>query len=958
MAMVRDDLVRAAAVFVLIASMTALAGPSEQDAVTLLDKTGLKGGLCLVIGAQDTSLAAALAAKSALYVQVLQPDAKLAAGWGLEFATSAQRENLGVRETAFAPEHYGSDLVNLIVVEDAAGLGKATLADLCRILVPDGLATLRNPPASFAGDAKALGMDAQAAGGFPAVYHKPIKPVEWRICDSVKWRAGPRAQLSSGWASVCTGDGKLFYRERMEIPGTLDASSGQLFARDACNGRVLWSVEEGKWLNETPRPLAVVKGRIFTPLDEKLVCLDSNTGKPLFDLIPSGLGRRWSLTRLEATEDVLLASGEIGFRAFALSDGKELWRLNGVDRWLYAQGKLITVTKQQIQARSLKDHNTILWTAREEKPHGLFCSDKYLHIVRNEFPWAAPSVATLSMDTGETLWSYLAPLVKGRTYSYEFFGEKFYVLAYAPYENKAQDLWVTRLNIHTGKVEAEDCGPKGAEPFNMCAPIFHKAGKYLVYFFSVWVDLENNQRTFPYLAHPSCGIGTVFADGMTYNIPSRKAGALQGISAMAPADITFDHEPGGKVLRKCADARPGPDAQEDEWPTFRANPERGNSVKASPGEKPAKVWEAALGLGGKSFGVMSGQRTGLTQAVSAGGLAVVADIDGQRIAALDAADGKQRWVFPVGSRVDFPPTLYKGLCLFAAKDGWVYCLNAPDGSLAWKLLVAPRERLIGGQDKLESLWPMVSDVLVANGVGYASAGLSFDHLGGARAVAFRPETGEVVWSQTYFDEKHTGYGAGPCANMLVAGSTGKGAALAMSGVLLDPLSGKILQRAGRLLGTLRGDMDDYLAGGVSIPRNGEDRAPVGLEDGRIWGKTIAFDRELSVAYAAGGGPETWEYKGKINLYAKKAPGKANLWEKPDSEMTVDDIVLTPQLVYCVGHYQRVKKGPELLVVAREDGKVLNTVAVEGYPAFNGMSAAGKRLFISTREGKLICYETR
>jgi len=334
----------------------------------------------------------------------------------------------------------------------------------------------------------------------------------------------------------------------------------------------------------------------------------------------------------------------------------------------------------------------------------------------------------------------------------------------------------------------------------------------------------------------------------------------------------------------------------------------------------------------------------------------VADIDSQRIVALDAADGRRKWIFPVGSRVDFPPTLHKGLCLFAAKDGWVYCLNAADGSLAWKLLITPRERLIGGQDKLESLWPMVSDVLVANGFGYASAGLGFDHLGGVRAVAFRPETGEVVWSQTYFDGKHTGYGAGPCANMLVAGNGTKGPALAMGGILLDPSSGKILQRRGSIPGTLRGGMDDYLAGGVSIPRNGEDRAPVGLEDGRIWGKAIAFDRDLSVAYAAGGGPETWEYKGKINLYAKKVPGKANLWEKPDSEMTVDDIVLTPQFAYCVGHYQRVKKDPELLVLSREDGKVLNTVPVEGFPALNGMSAAGQWLLISTREGKLICLE--
>ena len=63
---------------------------------------------------------------------------------------------------------------------------------------------------------------------------------------------------------------------------------------------------------------------------------------------------------------------------------------------------------------------------------------------------------------------------------------------------------------------------------------------------------------------------------------------------------------------------------------------------------------------------MSSQRTGLTQAALAYGLAVVADIDGQRIVAVDIKDGKQKWAFHVGSRVDYPPTRYKGLCLAAA----------------------------------------------------------------------------------------------------------------------------------------------------------------------------------------------------------------------------------------------------------------------------------------------------
>jgi hypothetical protein len=95
----------------------------------------------------------------------------------------------------------------------------------------------------------------------------------------------------------------------------------------------------------------------------------------------------------------------------------------------------------------------------------------------------------------------------------------------------------------------------------------------------------------------------------------------------------------------------------------------------------------------------------------------------------------------------------------------------------------------------------------------------------------------------------------------------------------------------------------------------------------------------------------------LNFYAKKDPKEKDyLWKIPDIELVADDIVITPQFVYCVGHYQRIKKDPELWVLSREDGKVLNTIPVEGYPAFMGMSASGKRLYVATREGKLLCYE--
>jgi hypothetical protein len=212
---------------------------------TRLEKAAT-GGLCLVVGAKDPIVPRALAAGSKLYVQVLQPDATLAARWGAAFAGQEcqEREKLGVRNATFDPEHYGSDLLNLIVVEDAAALGKARLADLCRILVPGGVVAAKTSPPGFAGEAQTLLMTAQTIASYATAYRKPVTPFEWKPADSLTWRAGMRAHMACGICGPTHGAGRFYYREWVEAEGWSNNSTTQLVARDAFNGRVLWIKQE------------------------------------------------------------------------------------------------------------------------------------------------------------------------------------------------------------------------------------------------------------------------------------------------------------------------------------------------------------------------------------------------------------------------------------------------------------------------------------------------------------------------------------------------------------------------------------------------------------------------------------------------------------------------------------------------------------------------------------------
>ena len=156
---------------------------------------------------------------------------------------------------------------------------------------------------------------------------------------------------------------------------------------------------------------------------------------------------------------------------------------------------------------------------------------------------------------------------------------------------------------------------------------------------------------------------------------------------------------------------------------------------ASPVSVPAEVrpqWQVAL----------DGR---LTPPVVAGGLLLVAEIDKHSVHAFDARDGRPRWSFIAGGRIDSAPTIYDGLVLFGCADGWAYCLLANDGRLAWRFRAAPREQLVGAFGQLESAWPVHGSVTMLDGIAYLTAGRSTYLDGGIEVFGLEPRTGRAVY---------------------------------------------------------------------------------------------------------------------------------------------------------------------------------------------------------------------
>ncbi len=935
------------------------ASPENIKPNAILQSTGLNGGLCLIIGDDSLTLGKDLAENSGLYVQILQADSKKAFRWGLDLAKSPQREQLGIRLSAFDPDEYGSQLFNLLIVNGKAVPAETTLKDLHRLLVPHGTLLMKKMPASFAKPAKQLGMKKGNVAGWDALRRGDLQE-KWEIVDSLKWRAGARAQWSVGWKGLSFGAGKFLYCERLEVPNDGAGARKMLFVRDAFNGRALWNMDLGYdndrrggttpiAISDNDRVLTVAKTQDVSTV----IGLDGRTGKLLFELPPAGNPAADKVQSITYADGTFFVYGA-GWVKVVDTNGKLLWTKRWGLRNLFKDGIVYNYDGRRLLAAKAGTGDPV-WNLelKASWPYPIFLTDDHVHIKNKN------DLYSVAMADGKLAPNYEHKLIPPYRNRYRVVKGEIYDLWYYPYPKDGKsDLYWSKIDHRTGKRTGTVRESGTAYTGNMCAPHVFGLGDKLVYFFNVWIDPKTSERSFTYLAHPSCSIGTRFENNLSYNVPSRKAGPLHGISATGPADIRFDHEPGGKILETFSSQVTSTTAvKTTDWPLFRNNPARGNAAESTLGSDLKVAWEADIGLGGRSFGEMHEQRLGLTQPVSAWGLVIVADITAQRIVALDSDTGKQKWVFHPGSRVDLSPTLYNGMCLFTSKDGWVWCLDAQTGKARWRLLLPPKERLIGGQDKLESLWPMVSDVMISKaGIGYVACGIDTRSLGGIRALAFKPETGEVIWTQCYSGSKgkNVYWYLGPDIFIQDA----RPEYVFMGDAQLNADTGELLNPRGRKQGPALScpTMDNWLAGGISVPRNAEDRGPVKLSSGVAKGKTLAFNSGLSVAYTMGRGAEGWAYAGKLPFFAKRTGEKDVAWGDDTNELVMDDIVLTKEYAYVVGYYYRIPGKPELRVINTTDGKLVKKYQLDGYASWNGMSIADKKLFIATRSGKLICYK--
>ncbi len=260
-------------------------------------------------------------------------------------------------------------------------------------------------------------------------------------------------------------------------------------------------------------------------------------------------------------------------------------------------------------------------------------------------------------------------------------------------------------------------------------------------------------------ARAACLTGTIPAYGAGYiaqNWCRCSPGQVPGLLAVAPigamltpAEMEVASQPVAFGNYNAADDKASADAL---WTSFRGNAERSSSAACDVPQEVSIAWSTKVTGELKDGTVQRDWRSylnsRLTAAVIAGDLAIVGDIDHNEIIAINVKDGTVKWRRLTGGKIDSAPTLYKGLCLVGDHTGYVSAIKINSGELVYKLRIAPEEKRMLSYGKVESVWPVIGGVMVADGKAYASVGRTQGSDGGILVRAFKPETGAPIWAKT------------------------------------------------------------------------------------------------------------------------------------------------------------------------------------------------------------------
>lgn len=500
-----------------------------------------------------------------------------------------------------------------------------------------------------------------------------------------------------------------------------------------------------------------------------------------------------------------------------------------------------------------------------------------------------------------------------------------------------------------------------------------------------FTDLTTGDVDAQRISKGTCSRATGFlpTNGLVYVAPKNCVcwPMLKGFVALAPerpggSDVAEDVQP-ADVLLEVSDSAPvdaEPNVDPQAWPCYRGDAWRSGSTRMELPTRFKTKWTrsvaaTAQGHLAEDWNHNPFVRGPITPPVVAEGKLYVARPDAHEVVAVDAAGGAVLWRFVADGRIDTPPTVWQGLCLFGTHNGWVYCLRAADGQVAWRLKAAAGDEQIVAFGQTESPWPAAGSVLVVDGTAYFAAGRQYLAEGGVRVFAVDPQTGQVRWVECLNDVPgHRYYAAAGLEFDNYDLMVRQGRHVAMSRWTFDPASGESSVASENGFG-------HYVTGGTGViapmgfwsygPRMGRagdrvKRRPLAVfRDNLLIGSTDdrrgLFRRDFTAEECDQFDRQWYSYRA-----VAKAPTEGGDLTRTERLMhkanwTATDATTEPidAMLLAAGHVYCASGDGKLAVFATDDGRRVAELEI-GPPVWDGMAAAWGCLFLSTEEGQIVC----
>jgi len=1012
--------------------LVSAAEPPPASAQAIPDPADSVGGLIVHLGCGDGRLTGQLAAADNVVVHGLDTDPGLILAARAHLQESGRYGRVAV--DTFDGRHlpYADNLVNRLVVRGPVSVERA---ELVRVLCPGGVALFTSDDGQRITDTFAKPAPRNTdewthflhdASGNPVAHDEVVGPP-----GRVQWIAGPRYMRSHehvpGIYAVVSSGGRIFYIQDEAETGALRAPpEWSLIARDAFNGTLLWKQPIAQWFphfvgwGSTPRQLqhklVAVGDRVYVTLGllapltaidaatgqiartyedtrgaEEVLCHDgvllctvrSVTAERLAELEQweqwakslglqqPALDKRDTAERLVRQLKTTEATGQKSVLALDAESGRRLWRKGPADSEGYrdeslrAAGDRVLYQKgQQVVCVDLRSGDP-RWSAAATNLR-LIHGDRVLCAGNS-------AIEALSLASGDKQWSQKPLLVS--VLDAFVAGGAVWIGGFKPFDTGRQHTgpawgpyFAVQHDLQTGavlkQIEPDNPGHHHRCYSNKATDRYILGGRRGTEF----IDLDSGEVFWNSWVRGVCKYGVMPCNGLLY-APPHTCGCYTlvkttGFFALAPRERADAALPEAVAQPQRGPAYDAPLSESpsaaDAWPAYRHDGARSGST--------GMTLPAALRI---AWQTTSGGR--LSAPTAAGGRVYVADVDGHRLCALDAASGRTVWQFTAGARVDSPPTLVRGRALFGGRDGYVYSVATADGTLAWRVLAARADRRIPADGQLESVSPCHGSVLLRDGTIYATAGRSSYLDSGIDLCRIDPQTGMLLSRVAiYSPDEATGRQPEHYDANTMPGSR--------SDILSDDAGHIYLQESafdGRQmvrqdgnphLFALTGMLDDawshrsYWIFGTraSLATGCSSRAK-----DLVYGRLLVFDDQA--VYGYGRSSVHWSSQledGPYRLFAtpRQAGGPAWSVQVP---VQVRALLRAGNLLFLAGApapggersgLPRESDTGVLLAVSTADGSVRGQLALDRPPVFDGLAAAEGRLILAQEGGQIVCLQ--